>query len=330
MRTIVRALESAFAQTALPAEVIVVDDGSSDDTAELARAAGARVIAQNNGGTGEARNTGIRAASQPWIALLDADDEWTTDKLESQWRAAGLRADVGIIASDYVYVHKDGLRDGPSLPTSRGYQLTDPVRLAEDVALLGRSDAAVATVTGYFLLPSTLLVSRSVFEAGAFFRGRGELISTPLCEEAEDFEWLLRALRNSDVIVVERALVTYHTQHGSISSNPGRMRYGDVKLGERILSDPSKYASGVSEAFVRVRPSRLRSAAREFLRVGDIAKARTVLSDAMRETRSALDVVAFTALTLADNALGRFALESVRALWKGALKPLVVRRSSEG
>jgi glycosyltransferase involved in cell wall biosynthesis len=329
-RTIERALSSVFAQNALPAEVIVVDDGSVDRTAELARAAGARVLVQSNRGCGEARNTGIRAATQPWIALLDADDEWVPGKLASQWRAAMLDPDVGLISSDYVYVHKDGSSDGPTLPKSRGFALSRRVPVATDVAFIGRTDAAVATITGFFLLPSTLLVAARIFANDGFFRGRGDLISTPLCEEAEDYEWLMRVLRVTDVLVVEAPLVVYHTQVGSLSANPGRMRYGDVKLGERILADPSRYAPGVSNEIVRIRPSRMRSATREFLRFGDIGRARAVLADAMREQRSALDVLSYLFLTLADNAIGRLLLEWARALWKVAVKPLVVKRTSQG
>lgn len=68
------AIASLRAQTRAVAEIIVVDDGSHDDTAAVAERAGARVIKQANGGPAAARNTGIRAARTEWIALLDADD----------------------------------------------------------------------------------------------------------------------------------------------------------------------------------------------------------------------------------------------------------------
>src|SRR5438132_14127317 len=73
-----RALESVAEQRDCePAEVIVVDDGSTDRTAEVAEANGAEVIRHGrNRGVSAARNTGVRAAAQPWIALLDSDDEW--------------------------------------------------------------------------------------------------------------------------------------------------------------------------------------------------------------------------------------------------------------
>src|SRR5438552_16330121 len=73
-----RALRSVAEQRdCAPAELIVVDDGSTDRTAEVAQAHGARVLRHDrNRGVSAARNTGARSASQPWVALLDRDDEW--------------------------------------------------------------------------------------------------------------------------------------------------------------------------------------------------------------------------------------------------------------
>lgn len=82
--TIGAALESVAAQTRPPREVIVVDDGSTDDTAAIAARAGVTVLRVPNGGAARARNLGIAAATSPWIAFLDADDTWVPDKLERQ------------------------------------------------------------------------------------------------------------------------------------------------------------------------------------------------------------------------------------------------------
>jgi glycosyltransferase involved in cell wall biosynthesis len=80
------AIESAAAQTIPPAEIIVVDDGSTDDTAAVASRHSplVRLIRQANAGAGAARNTGVRASSGEWIAFLDADDTWLPEKLERQ------------------------------------------------------------------------------------------------------------------------------------------------------------------------------------------------------------------------------------------------------
>lgn len=83
---IARAIESVLAQTRPVLEVLVVDDGSRDRTAEIAAGFGApvRVVRQANAGPSAARNHGARLARGEWIALLDADDAWLPEKLERQ------------------------------------------------------------------------------------------------------------------------------------------------------------------------------------------------------------------------------------------------------
>ena len=82
------AIRSVLAQTLPPEEVIVVDDGSTDRTGEIARSFGkpVRCISQENQGVGGARNTGLGEATGNFIALLDSDDLWTGRKLELQAR----------------------------------------------------------------------------------------------------------------------------------------------------------------------------------------------------------------------------------------------------
>ena len=83
-----RSIASVRAQTLQPVEVIVVDDGSTDDTKAVAAELGVRVITRTNSGPSAAKNTGIRMASGDWIALLDADDRWSPEKLERQAKRA--------------------------------------------------------------------------------------------------------------------------------------------------------------------------------------------------------------------------------------------------
>jgi glycosyltransferase involved in cell wall biosynthesis len=85
-RTLHETLASVLGQSVPPAEVIVVDDGSTDETAALAQAASTliRVVRQDNAGPGAATNRGVRAAQSPWIAMSDADDIWLPRKMERQ------------------------------------------------------------------------------------------------------------------------------------------------------------------------------------------------------------------------------------------------------
>src|SRR5690242_19930414 len=80
-------LDSVFAQTHPPAEIIVVDDGSTDDGAQIVEALARqgdrlRLLRKQNGGQSAARNVGIRAARSPLLALLDQDDIWHPRHLE--------------------------------------------------------------------------------------------------------------------------------------------------------------------------------------------------------------------------------------------------------
>jgi glycosyltransferase involved in cell wall biosynthesis len=81
-----RAIDSVLAQTHRDFELLVVDDGSTDATAELVQryGAGVRLVRKPNGGLSSARNAGIREARGAYVAFLDADDRWLPDKLKRQ------------------------------------------------------------------------------------------------------------------------------------------------------------------------------------------------------------------------------------------------------
>lgn len=95
-------LQSVLTQTWKRREVIVVDDGSTDDTPTRLAAYGSalRTVRQENRGTGAARNTGLRAARGEYVALLDHDDLWAPTKLEVQLDVARRHPASGFVACD--------------------------------------------------------------------------------------------------------------------------------------------------------------------------------------------------------------------------------------
>ena len=111
-QTLPEALASVFAQTFTDYEIIVVNDGSPDDTRDyllpLAEAGKVRYVEQANAGQGAARNRGIAEARGEFIALLDDDDRWTPDKLE--WQVAALRENPAavLVYGDYTRLEANG------------------------------------------------------------------------------------------------------------------------------------------------------------------------------------------------------------------------------
>ena len=116
---IAAAVRSVLAQTVTDFEVIVVDDGSLDDSAEIVERFDdprLRLVRQENQGESAARNKGVALAGSGLMAFLDADDEWTPSHLEVLLRLAGRFPGAGILATAYKIVSPDG-RSRPA-----GYQ----------------------------------------------------------------------------------------------------------------------------------------------------------------------------------------------------------------
>lgn len=114
-RFIEQAIRSVLSQTYTDWELIVVDDGSRDRTAEIARdhaVADARikVVSQPNGRLANARNTGIRHARGELIAFLDSDDLWMAEKLQSQVKVIDLTR-AGVVFTDGFLFHEENAQD---------------------------------------------------------------------------------------------------------------------------------------------------------------------------------------------------------------------------
>jgi glycosyltransferase involved in cell wall biosynthesis len=202
-----RCLKSVFAQTLKPVEVIVVDDGSTDQTAAIAASLGATVFSQTNRGASAARRLGIQYASGNWIALLDADDLWAPEKLERQ--VACIRADTVLVYTGMLFFDDNGSRgEKPAI---------DPV-LAR--ILLRYCNP----------IPCTYLVKRE-----ALMRDGGYREDIRACE---DWEMLVRLQQYGKFEAVDAPLMECYLHPDSLSANPEVMlRDLDLILDTTLLVD---------------------------------------------------------------------------------------------
>jgi glycosyltransferase involved in cell wall biosynthesis len=194
---VARAVRSALEQQPPPAEVVVVADGAADDTAERARAAGARVLELDPArGAAGARNAGMSEAGGAWVALLDCDDEWLPGHLAALWDARG----------SHVLVSSAALGFGPLPEHHRvhGWAGRRP-RL-----LRGPQDAAVPENP---VRTSGVLLRRDVAEAAGGFRREHE--------PAEDLDLWLRMLEHGTGVVLP-AVTTVYRRHSSQASDDAR------------------------------------------------------------------------------------------------------------
>lgn len=160
------AIDSILRQTRAVDEIIVVDDGSEDDTERVVKALSGniRYHKQANRGPSAARNQGIRMAAGEWIAFLDADDQWTKDKIAEQTELLKRYPELHLIAGDMAEIgHRDELLTRSVLDKHR--------LLNKFQTLAGRPLplALSALIEKNFIPTGTVLVRRdSLFEAGLF------------------------------------------------------------------------------------------------------------------------------------------------------------------
>ena len=123
-RYIVRSIDSVLSQTYPVDEIVVVNDGSTDNTPEVVKGYGNKVryIHQPNAGVSAARNTGIKAATSGWIAFLDADDEWLPKKIELQVENLKKHPDLVWTTGNYLECLCEEQRCAEQTPVSQCLQ----------------------------------------------------------------------------------------------------------------------------------------------------------------------------------------------------------------
>jgi glycosyltransferase involved in cell wall biosynthesis len=224
------AVDSVLAQTFRDHEIIIVDDGSDDDTAEVIQPyladARIRYLRTDHLGQPRAKNAGIRLARAPLIAILDADDLWLPAKLERQVALFRADSELGVVYTRRHRIDPDG----------RGLPYVQPV--------LYRGDVLEEMFRNNFICHSSVMIRRAVLDRVGLFDE-----SIPL---AIDFDLWLRAALHFRFDYVDEPLVKYRTGHANLSRREEERLGIAMGMMRRFLDERGGRA--------RIRPSMIRRA----------------------------------------------------------------------
>lgn len=220
-----RTLDSALAQTHAEIEVIVVDDGSSDDTRAMvasryANDSRVRYFHQANGGVAKARNTGIAAADGEFIALLDSDDVWHPWKIELQVSCMDAFPDVVMVWTDMEAMDPSGAIVDPAYIRTMysAYSVFSERDLfPEAFPLKAIAPALEARVQDARLLKGTIfsqmimgsLVHTSTVLLRKTCADRVGGFNEALCFSGEDYDFHLRTCRQGPVGFIDLSTILY-------------------------------------------------------------------------------------------------------------------------
>jgi glycosyltransferase involved in cell wall biosynthesis len=221
-RVVVEAIESALAQTHRDLEVIVVDDGSTDDTAERVgrmRDARVRYLRRPHSGVSAARNAGIAAATGDLVAFLDSDDLWKPDKVEAEIAALARYPSAGGVFSDLEKV--DGATFVPSfMRDTRVFSRLLAERAYPEDLVLSPRELYVLLLQEVPIKTPALTVRRSAVERVGGFN--------EAWTSSEDWEFLLRFVRRESLVYLDRPLAVIRISADSL-------RHRDQEHGELTM-----------------------------------------------------------------------------------------------
>lgn len=222
-KTLAKSIESVLNQTYKDWQLIVVDDGSTDDTEDLMAAykEEKRIIyyKQANAGPIKARNNGARLAEGEWLAFLDSDDEWLPEKLEKQIALAKDKGDV-LVYGNFYYIDDNGKIIGEFFKDkTRPYS----GKILPDLLL------------DNFVLTSSVLVKKKIFDEVGGFNEKLDLTI------GEDYELWLRIADKIEFYYIAEPIALYRVHEIQLTKKKLAVYWSQLKLFIYLFDNASKY-----------------------------------------------------------------------------------------
>lgn len=209
------AIESAIQQTYENIEILVIDDGSTDNTETIINRfmPKVRYVKQENGGPSSARNLGIEKSSGEFLAFLDADDVWMPEKLHEQAAVLRKYESIGMVTCGRIHMDQRGVLVDSFVPSVNGLSSNSLIEALAIGNTIGGASAA--------------LIKRSVFDACGIF-DRNLRVS-------EDTDMWIRIAGKYDIKCVEKPLFYYRVVANSQSANAKKNIDNQCQLTNRLL-----------------------------------------------------------------------------------------------
>jgi glycosyltransferase involved in cell wall biosynthesis len=274
-------LDSILRQSYHAAEIIVVDDGSTDNTESVVARYGSAVkyLRIANSGECAARNAGVACSSAPWVAFCDSDDLWLPEKLKLQVKVCQEVQDVDYCFTNFRTVMNGDWSDMSKFETSPdGYW-----DLPRDELTLGlyvvRADMFPRLLRHQPIFPSTVLMKKTFFDAvGRWNESLGRTRSV-------DLEFHLRCVVRPPVGVVAAPVVGIRKHLGNFSSDAYRTTLGEIEILRYVLENHVA-ARKYQEEIRRTIEERSAQAAGVAFASGDFTKTRQLLASVPLQRRS--------------------------------------------
>jgi len=211
-----RALKSVYAQTYIPNEVIVIDDGSTDNTSQIVQDfPQITYIYQTNSGVSSARNKGINNSSFEWIAFLDSDDEWDINKLKEQFEFHENNKNILISYTDEKWI-----RDGLEVKVPKKYRKFGGKIFNE-------------CLSHCIIAPSATIIHKNILDEIGLFDEELEV--------CEDYDLWLRISLKHEIGLVQKRLITKYAGHNDqLSFKHWGMDKFRVQALEKLLESDNK------------------------------------------------------------------------------------------
>ena len=231
------AIRSVHAQTLPVSEIVVVADACSDKTKEIASTLGARVFEQHNRNMSATLNFAIRQTTQPWIALLDADDYWAADKIALQWQAIRNFPGAGLASCDVYTMYPHVTATTSKRELRARWTAVEKVVRKKNCYYTEQVDGGF--LVRVFIATPSAIVRHDVFaEVGLFDES---------LLYGQTLEFFARVLARFPLVFVQQPLV-YVRVHDQNHTRGMRGWPSQLSIVDRMLKNPDCYVRGAGKA----------------------------------------------------------------------------------